>query len=296
MSMQIGIVIVNYNGAKYQNECIDSILSSSFQNFKIIIVDNHSKDDSMALLDRFHDERIIRIYLEDNLGVAEGNNVGVRKSIELGMDATLLLNNDTVLQKDTIEKLVDSLKDNEDVVAPLIMYWSDKSKIWYGGGYFNRKRGITVHSYIKEQLDKQNFDDYVEYSSTCCLLVRNTVFAKVGLFDSKYFMYFDDTDFMMRLNISKIKIRFNHEAVMYHKVSLSTGGEGSKLSTYYCNRNRFYFIKKYKNQFSKTAYLFSYWSRKFKYVKSFFTKSNDRCIRKAYLDYKSGHMGRCDNI
>ncbi len=291
----IGIVIVNYNGASYQNDCIESILNSTYQNFKIIVVDNASTDNSMELLKTIKDDRIVPIYLKENSGVVGGNNVGVKKSIELGLDATLLLNNDTILKENTIENLVKNL-DEENVVAPLIYYWTKKDVFWYAGGGFDKFRGITKHHYLKKKDEGQKLKEYVDYASTCCLLVKNDVFGKIGFFDSVYFMYFDDTDFVMRLKMKGIKIKLEPSAKMYHKVSLSTGGEGSLLSTYYMTRNRFFFIKRYKSEFYWTAYAFTYWTRKIKYWKGLFTKSNDRCIKKAFKDYKAGKMGKAESF
>lgn len=292
----VGIVIVNYNGAKYQNECIESILKSTYKDYKIIIVDNASKDDSMELLNKFDDDRIVKVYSKENLGVAAGNNLGVIKAYEYGVDSILLLNNDTVLEENTIQLMVESMNSGNDIVSPLIFFWQDKTKIWYAGGKFNRFKGQSYHDFFKEKYDKQKFVDYCDYAPTCCLLIKKEVFDHVGFIDPIYFMYSDDTDFCIRCKLQGYKIKIAKEARMYHKVSLSTGGEESKLSVYYINRNRFYFLKRYRKYFSCFAYQFTYWSRKLKYIKSLFTKSNNRYIKQAYKDYKNDRMGKCDNL
>lgn len=294
-SSKIGIVIVNYNGAKYQNECVKSILNSTYENYKIIIVDNDSKDDSMDMLNVFSDERIVKIYAKQNLGVAAGNNLGIVKAFEFECDSILLLNNDTILNEDTIECMVEEL-DNNPIVSPKIYYWEDKNKFWYVGGKFNKIKGTSIHYYYKEKDCGQNIDDYCDYAPTCCLLIRKDVFYNVGFIDPIYFMYCDDTDFCMRAKIAGYKIKIAKKTSMYHKISLSTGGEGSKLSIYYMNRNRFYFVSKYKRQLSFLSYQFTYWSRKLKYFKSIFTKSNSKIINEAYKDYKHNRMGKCDKI
>ena len=294
--MKLGIVIVNYNGAKYQNECIESILSSTYSDFNVIVVDNASKDNSMELLSKFDDNRIIKVYSKDNLGVAAGNNLGIIKAYEYNSDAILLLNNDTILNKDTLELMVKELENGNDIVSPLIFYWQDKSKIWYVGGKFNRLKGTSYHDFYKETYNNQTIVDYCDYAPTCCLLIKREVFDKVGLMDPIYFMYSDDTDFCMRCKLLGYKIKIVKNASMYHKVSLSTGGDGSKLSVYYMNRNRFYFLNRYKRNFSCLSYQFTYWSRKLKYIKSLFTKSNSKFIKKAYKDFKHNKMGRCDNL
>ncbi len=294
--MKIGIVIVNYNGAKYQNECVESLLRSTFKDFVVFIVDNASTDNSMELLDRFDDERIVKIYSKDNLGVAAGNNLGIIKAYEYGVDAVLLLNNDTVLKEDTLAYMVEEMEAGNDIVSPLIFYWSDKSIIWYVGGGFTRLKGNSYHDYYKEKFSNQVIVDYCEYAPTCCLLIKREVFDKVGFIDPIYFMYCDDTDFCMRCKIQGYRIRIAKKAVMYHKVSLSTGGEDSKLSVYYCNRNRYFFARRYTAYFSKLAYQFVFWSRILKYIKSLFTRSNNKYIKRAYKDFKHNKMGRCDDL
>lgn len=277
----LGIVIVNYNGEKFQNDCIDSLLKQTYQDFKIIIVDNGSSDKSMELLDKFATDKIIKIYNNDNLGVAVGNNVGIKKSIELGCEYTLLLNNDTFLLEDSLEKLMIG---NKDVVSPMIYYYNTK-KIWYYGGRFNKSKGTITHlNYQKENYKKLSV---TKYAPTCCLLIKNSVFEKIGLFDENYFLYYDDVDFCYRLKENHIKIYITDDSIIYHKVSLSSGGENSKTAIYYNNRNRLYYIDKTRGIYKVLAKIYTYITRKL-------TRKNSEIIKIAIDDYKKKHMGRKD--
>lgn len=291
----IGIVIVNFNGAKFQNECIESILKSTYQDFRIIVVDNGSTDDSMSQLSAFDDARIEPILVGENVGVAKGNNIGIERSLSDGCDASLILNNDTVLEPDMLEKLVKALE-KDAAACPMIYYWSNPEVFWFCGGAFAAKKGLSLHVGNDVKDTGQPLPDHCEYAPTCCLLVKNSVIKEIGMMDEAYFLYFDDADFAMRLKLAGRPIAMVRDAKLYHKVSMSTGGATSKTVTYYMNRNRFYFLDKFKGQFSKMAKPYSYWTRKFKYWKSLFTRSNDRLIKKAYRDYKAGRMGRCDTL
>ena len=288
---KVGIVIVNYNGANFQNDCIASILQSDYENYSIIIVDNASTDNSLELLNIFDDERIFVIKLEENCGVAKGNNIGIQKSIEMGCTHTLLLNNDTVVKKDFLSALLSCKQD----IASSKIYYFGMDIIWYAGGEFQKLKGTAKHLHYKE-LDSQNIESgYFEYSPTCCLLVKNEIFDKVGLFDEKYFLYFDDTDFCYRLKQSGFRIWLCNESVIYHKVSLSTGGDNSPVAIYYQNRNRIYFINKFK--FPKSTKMFFYLSRWVKIIKSKLSRTiNGYYIKLALADYKQGMMYRCDNL
>lgn len=286
----IGIVLVNYNGEKYQNECVQSILDSSYKNYRIIIVDNNSTDKSMLLLNKFDDDRIVCIYEDENGGVAKGNNIGIKKSMELGCSYTLLLNNDTVLNRDTIEKLYLGMGEQK-VAVPLILFYNT-DLIWYGGGEFVRYKCVTKHLYYAKSFKSISYSDFYNYAPTCCMLIDNTIFEQIGYMDENYFLYFDDADFCIRLLKNGIKIKFCRDSILFHKVSLSTGGKVSKISVYYENRNRYYFYNKHKDFFSSISYLYFNTTRYIKYIIGLVKNSNDRLIFKAIQDYKCGNMGR----
>lgn len=288
----VGIVLVNYNGAKVQNDCIRSLLASDYPDFKIIIVDNASKDNSLEMLKEFDDERILLIKESENWGVAKGNNIGIRKSIELGCSHTLLLNNDTEVAPDFLFVLLEA---KEPIAVPKIYYYGS-NKLWYAGGKLIDRKGRNEHLYYKEE-DKEGlkFVEYCDYAPTCCMLIDNEVFDEVGMMDEKYFLYHDDVDFCYRLKKGGYRIKFCPGSVIYHKVSSSSGGEESPISIYYCNRNRFYYIKKFK--MGCYPYFFSWLSRKIKIVLSRFKGTDEwYYIKEAMKDYKAGKMYRRDNL
>lgn len=288
---KVGIVIVNYNGAKFQNECIASIFQSDYKDYFIIVVDNASTDNSVELLNEFKDDRLIVVGLNENCGVAKGNNVGIQKSIELGCSYTLLLNNDTVVEESFLSNM---LLCGEAIVSPKIYYFGT-NKIWYCGGKFQRIKGTAIHLNYRIEDNGKLESRYYEYAPTCCLLVKNEVFQKIGMIDENYFLYFDDTDFCYRAKKNGYKIWVETSSVIYHKVGFSTGGDASPIMIYYLNRNRFYYIDKFKlGLFTK---LFCYASRYIKILKSKIKKTDDAYyIKLAINDYKNGKMYRRDDL
>ena len=282
----IGIVIVNFNGSGYQNECIRSVLDSGYENFRIIIVDNGSTDDSVQRLDEFSDSRLTVTLNGENYGIAKGNNIGIAKSMELGCEYTLLLNNDTVVTKNFLRKLLVS---GEMITCPKIYYHNSDKILWYGGGKFINGKGFSKHMNFGKKDEGLHFDVYYAYAPTCCLLIRNEVFADIGMMDEKYFLYYDDTDFMLRANRAGYRVRLCEDCAIYHKVSMSTGRAGSRLSVYYVNRNRFYYIRK--NKLGMLPMIYSYISRFFKILASKFKKTSEwKYIKEAICDYKNGRM------
>ena len=291
MEPSVGIVIVNYNGENYQNDCIESLLDCGYKNFFIIIVDNKSTDDSMIKVEKLNNDKIITIYNSSNLGIAEGNNIGIRKSIELGCYYTLLLNNDTVVEKGFLNKLT---IDDEDLVTPKIYFYRENI-IWYGGGKLGNMKGCSYHINYKRKDIKLNFKKYYNYAPTCCLLIKNSVFKTVGFMNKEYFLYFDDTDFMYKLYKKGFRIRLCQESVIYHKVSMSTGGENSPIYTYYSNRNRLMYIKN--NNLGLIPYLYSIITRKIKIlIFKIIKNDNWKYIQEALNDYKSKRFFRKEDF
>jgi Predicted glycosyltransferases len=246
---KIGIVIVNYNGEKYQNDCIKSIMLQTYTDFEIIVVDSLSSDNSIEKL-KSNYPSVKVIMCNENVGVAKGNNLGIKESINDGCDYTLLLNNDVEMPSDLLQILISKAAENI-VVVPKIYYFQPNDLLWFDGGNINWKKGIAEHwGFQKKDIESHNPEQYINYSPTCCMLINNKEFEKIGYIDEKYFMYYDDTDLCVRLSEQNIKILYVPSAKLYHKVSSSTGGENSKLKIYYQSRNQLYFINKFKYNIS----------------------------------------------
>jgi GT2 family glycosyltransferase len=128
------------------------------------------------------------------------------------------------------------------------------------GGTMLESRGYGVH--IGDGIEDEgqyNKIAYFTYAPTCFMLIHKSVFGKIGLMDEKYFVYYDDTDFVYRALKKGFRIIYLPEFIIQHRVAYSTGGSESLFSVYYCNRNRIYFILKnldYINKFSALLLLF----------------------------------------
>ena len=293
---KIGIVIVNYNGANYQIDALRTIYASSYQNFEVIIVDSASKDNSIELAKNEYPQ-IHYLLQNENVGVAKGNNIGIRYAIdELDAEYVLLINNDIELDKFTLERLIEKA-DATTITVPKIYYYEPKDMLWFAGGNMYWSKGESGHIGNFET-DHGQYDEerIIEYSPTCCMLIHRNVFGKIGYIDETVFMYFDDTDLCVRMNDAGFSIKYVPSAFMWHKVSSSGGGMDSKVYVYYNFRNKFYFMNKYRNRLVFPAYLFTYSKLLAKFILSPIYKKNDRYILKAWKDYNAGRMGRCDNL
>ncbi len=248
--MKIALVTVLYNSDSVLEDFIMSLSIQNFKDYKLFLIDNSPNPTTDLIISNLINQYKIQDYIhlksEYNVGVAKGNNIGIINSIEEKFDYTLLLNNDIVFNDPNLfNKLINSaVENNETLVIPKIMYYNT-NKIWMVGGDFILNKGIIKHIGDNEEDQGQyDLENYYNYAPTCFMLIKNKLFDEIGLMDEKYFVYYDDTDFLFRAFLKNYKIKYLPTIKIFHKVSVSTGGNESAFSIYYSNRNRIYFILK----------------------------------------------------
>lgn len=244
---RIGVVTVTYNSSQVLPEFLLSLESQTHHDFVLYAVDNASKDDTLIQLAQWSDPRKAVIPNIENLGVAAGNNQGIRSAIEDGCEYVLLLNNDVCFGSELFQQLLDGLRGHRcSMTTPLIYYHEPKDKIWCAGGYFQPRLGYRSLHYGENQIDVGQFSEVraVTYAPTCCVLIRREVFSQIGLMDERYFVYSDDTDFMLRAMKAGLVLYYLPTAKLWHKVNSLTGAD-SPFSMRYGARNRAFFIAKH---------------------------------------------------
>jgi GT2 family glycosyltransferase len=253
---RIGIVTVTYNSSSVIQPFMDSLLKQSYANFLFYAVDNASSDTTLQLLAEYRDSRLTVVANQGNVGVAEGNNIGIRAALEDGCRFVLLINNDTVFDSDLISKLLDGFREYQcDMITPKILYFDPPDRIWCAGGAFTRWRASARHfGYGRKDNGRFNQARQVDYSPTCCMLIKKEVFERIGLMDAKYFVYFDDTDFCLRARQAGMRLLYFPEVRLYHKISSLTG-QGSAFAIRYLTRNHVYYSLKHFGTFMGFYYL-----------------------------------------
>lgn len=254
----IYIIIINYNGYADTIECINSLKNIEYDNFKIILIDNASTDNSVL---NFNDlpENCTLIEQKENLGFSGGNNVGIKYAIQKGAEYILLLNNDTIVESDFLNNMLESFENsNVGIVGCKIMYFSEQNRIWFAGGKINWIKFIGKHFGIKE-LDDGTYDreGQIEFMTGCCMLIKTDLIREIGLLPEEYFMYYEDVEYCLRTNDAGYKIWYNPKAKIYHKVGISGGGEGSAFSIRWITRNRLIFMKRYRHKVNNIMFYFS---------------------------------------
>jgi GT2 family glycosyltransferase len=214
----VSIIIVNYNGRKFLEECLNSVLLTRYPNFEIIFVDNGSTDGSVEYILRLaqNDSRIKLIQNSTNLGFAEGNNSGIRHARG---EYIVLLNNDTVVDPNWIAELVKAMEKDQDVAvaqAKLLSYYNHRV-IDSAGGIIDRW-GFSIDRGM-EEVDEGQYDNNQEIFFACfaASIVRKKVFREVGLLDTRFFAMFEDVDFCWRVRLRGYRAMLVPSAVVYHK-------------------------------------------------------------------------------
>lgn len=295
MNLKITIIILNWNGANDTIECINSLKEIKNFTLDIFVIENGSdQDDYLELKNKFPEIKLIRC--EENLGFAGGNNLGIKYAMNDNPDYILLLNNDTTVEPDFIDRLlkVFEKKSKAGIVAPRINYYYEPKKIWTEGGKISRIRGSGFA--YSERYDNGVDTEFrsVTFVSGCCMLIKRELIETIGMFDKNYFLYVEDTDFCKRTLDSGYKIYIAYSSKIFHKVSSSTNKNLSVLPLYYMTRNRLYFAKK---NFPKTHFITFFYILITMLIKSIIWISQGKAnnisiVSIAFSDFLRGNMGK----
>lgn len=291
----IAIILVNYNGFDDTVACVQSILKSKYKEYKIILVDNGSKDKEKIKRDEFLDANTDIVISDENLGFSGGNNLGINYAKEkYDPEYYLLLNNDTVIVENTLSELMahSNLVEKTGLVTGKIYYYSKPEATWYAGGIFNFNTGIADQPILgADESSTKNGCIEVTFATGCVMLLHKNLIAQIGLLDEDYFLYAEDTDYCCRIMQAGYKLVYVPSAIIYHKVSASTGNQ-SRMQQYYMMRNNCYIIKKYCKY---PAYGYARkWYRVAREVLQ--GKSNLRVQVRAWKDFNRGVTGKVEMI
>ena len=264
----IATILVNYNGINDTIATIESLKQSTVKT-DVIVVDNASKNDEGKKLETICPE-ITVITNTHNVGFAAANNIGINRAVSMNYDYVLVLNNDVEVEPSMIEEL---LKYGEKgyVAAPLMFYFSKRNTVWFGGGRINKHTGASEHIDMNKPASGNLTPMECSFLTGCCMMIPVSIIDSVGLFDESFFMYCEDSDYSVRLMERGIPMVLNPNAILWHKVGMSTGGGYNMFNTYYNTRNRLLCIKKHKGYFSWTALFITYITRMIRIVQYMLT-------------------------
>ena len=284
------VILVDYKGTDLTVDCIRSLKKSMIKMDIVVVntsINNNSLKEKLEIFDG-----VVILDAGFNAGFAGGNNIGIKYGLRKGYSYFLILNNDTVVDKNMVDNLKKYCRSTV-VTVPEMFYYDSPNEVWFSGGSINKFTGNCKHITKKASEDSPTID--CNFATGCCLMIHRNTLEQIGLFDEKMFMYCEDLDLCIRMSEHKISIKLITNAKLWHKVSSSTGGSMSPISNYYVTRNRLYCIKKHNEYFYPTALSYSLitrYIRMFQWV--FSDKSLAKAIKKGLDDYRKGIIGKIE--
>lgn len=299
---KVAVIVLNWNGLKDTIECLNSVLKSSWDDHRIYMVDNDSRENEGDLIASMY-AGVKVLQQQENQGFCGGNNIAIREALREGAEYILLLNNDTVVPADMIRVLVEGFEKLPDAgaVSPLILDLSDQhQRVQFSGARWIRNRAsftlLAAGNDYKSLLLQQPYE--TEFACGCCLLTHASVIEKAGLLDERYFAYYDEADWCRRLTRHGYKSYMIPQTAVYHSVLRSN--TLSHVALYLLSRNRLLWIRE---NLSFTEKIVSWkpvikeglwhsfnsfgWKRK-----AIYTKRESKAFLRGYKDFFRGRFGR----
>ena len=231
---RVSVIIVVHNNIHDLRDCISSILRADYPHVEVIAVDSASTDGSPSLIWKEFPSVKLQEY-PVNIGFCEGNNRAVR--LAKG-DFVFLLNPDTVTPSDTISTLVARMERDSHigVLAPKMLFLQEPKVINSAGLQSNRIFYSCDRGFL--EYDRGQCDEEVNVIGACggAMFVRKVIIDEIGLFDSRYFMYYEDLDFGIRSWLAGYKVLYTPDAIVYHRMRAS--GRSEYLNEYMDHKNR----------------------------------------------------------
>lgn len=233
------VIVINYNGEKYLQTCLSSLAQQTYSNYKIIVFDNASTDNSVEFIQQ-NFPKINIMQAEKNFGFAEGNNFAMNFALDHNPSYIFLVNNDTEAKLDLVEKLVNSAESDDSIgiVGPSVFALQNKYSI--------QERGVTIDRFGYPLAIKSASlnGGCVFFVSGCAMLIKAEIIRKIGLFDKEYFMFAEDLDLCWRAQLAGYKIVVNETAVIFHASGGSISGGVIKAASYKTNVRRVFLREK----------------------------------------------------
>lgn len=294
MKPRVSIILVNWNGLSHTDECLSSLKKITYPDYEVIVVDNGSRQDDACVMKKEYGDYIISLKSDKNLGFAGGCNMGIRHALKEGKSGyVLLLNNDTKVESDFLDMLVETAECDQrtGIVGGKILYYFDQDRVWYEAGKLDLLRGDAHH--VRGASVPGNEAREVSFITGCMMLVRREVFQDIGLLPEEYFLCIEDVDFCYRALRAGYKLRVNPRAVISHKLSAAKGGEGTPPEIYYQTRNRIHFMTGTvkKMRYVVPFMIFFFISRALKTIK-WLTENKAACVRAMFRGAIDGLYNR----
>ncbi|CAN5585508.1 N/A [soil metagenome] len=216
---RVAIIVLNWNGINDTLTCLDSLLVQSFKNFRILVVDNGSLDDSKLLLDAYkqqHEDQVDIVYNPANFGFAGGVNTGIEWALNEDYEYVALFNNDAHADRDWLKHLVESIQPKEVGISTGLLLSDDGEAIDSTGELYSTW-GLAFPRNRGDKREKAAKAGTVFGASGGASLYKTKLLRDIGLFDEDFFAYYEDVDISFRAQLAGWKVAYTPDAIAYHK-------------------------------------------------------------------------------
>lgn len=239
-------VILNTNRRDDTLECLESLFRSRYTNHQVVVLDNQSTDGSAAAIgEKYPQARVVA--LQENLGYAGNNNVGIQIALDMGADWVFVLNEDTLLDPECLPCLLEAGESDPKIgiVGPMVYHFDEPQYIQSGGGRLG-PHWESLHI-AKDELDrgqlKQNHD--VQWISGCAILARRAAIEQAGMIDAAFFYFWEETEWCLRTGKAGWRIVHVPGAKLWHK-GVQRNYHPKPSLFYYGTRNRLLMMRKHR--------------------------------------------------
>ena len=239
---RIVVIVLTWNGREDTLACLESLQAVDYPNWEVLVVDNGSVDGTVAAI-RAGYPRTTVIDIGKNLGFTGGNNVGIKAALDRGPEFILLLNNNTVVASDLLHAFARTADKHPEagVFGAKIYFFSDPQRLWWAGAPWKPEALLSFESLESGALDNgTDFEQVQEiaYACGCAMFFRAAVARAVGLLDDRFFILYEEIDWCFRARRAGFGSVFAPTAKVWHKISMTFGGERSLVYEYFDLRNR----------------------------------------------------------
>lgn len=244
-SPHVVVLIINNNRNDDTIECLASVAKSTYLNCRVIVLDI-APSGQIGLSLEAHPPNVQVMSLEENRGYTGNNNLGFRLALEHKADFVFLLNNDAIIAPDCIEHLVKSILADSTVgmTGPLIYHYDEPNTMQTAGGVLD---GFWAAKHLgRNEIDTGQFSMArpVDWLSGCALMVRRDVLERLGGFDERFFMYWEEVDWCLRAHQQGWTLLHVPQAKVWHK-GAQRHYQPEPRVTYYSVRNQFLFLREH---------------------------------------------------
>lgn len=236
---RVVLIVLNWNGWSDTTTLVDQLLHIQYPNYRIIIVDNHSKNNEGERLRSRYNNQVDVIITSDNLGYSGGNNAALPLIQKGQYEYVGILNNDLTVEADFLNPLVTALESDPSLglVSSVVFHAKNPSVIQSAGGT------VSVPTGTVRLLKKMPHKKYVDFAPGSCFLARTTLWLSLKGFDEDYFAYWEEVDLSQRALRRHYYCGVAEQSKVFHKTAASSKYL-SPTYVYYMLRNQLYFMRK----------------------------------------------------